>query len=820
MGPKRKRFDSYNTLTHQLDPSSKDKVDKLFDKKFRYSTLRHKTVTPRLNCQDSKQTQGKQVGEGRRLAVCNDGSKTESQEVSEASDNEDLCWNIKDLLCLKEDLNALKDELSDKDVLEWHKHTCFTNLAGGVVQEIKQVFHAELCTQAWGKFFEIVSTFTLVPLRADTFNSVHLCEAPGAFIAALNHFLMSQAFSGTWSWLGTTLSPYYEGNSLVQMIDDDRFIRLTLDNWYFGEDGTGNIMDYDNLQGLKNITHHMGDIQLVTADGSIDCQNTPAEQEVVVSHLHYCEVLTALQILSPGGAFVLKLFTMFESSTVCLMYLLCSQFEQVNVFKPPTSKSGNSEVYTVCLGYRKQMKGHALEALCQHFFSSTATQEIPIFEKADIPPSFLQEHIECCRFFTKHQSDTIRSNIHLYGDFTPDQRTKMQAMRDYCTEVFVNTYHVNTIPGYMKITHQSHKVGANSLKHSFLRIMHPSLKSSLRRSGKQGGGYDKPVSQRIHSGSFKCRVEQSQLPWKQRVQLMEKLDVKDDHMSLECTDPLHPSEINHWTAGKGRPLSRVKSSRFCDGYFTKEMNTVLDHAQLTTDRDPGLCYKEVAHVISELLSQSAGANSQQVALMVADDDLHLYLEEHLPYRCSTLDNIGDMHISDSGNTVVLSVCDVTLETGREELAVRRKFLSRLIRVLKVIPEGGHLVLHLHTSLTFFTSSLLYILARLFSQVSKCPQLPGVWLQQVLYFEGFTDLHPSVLTYLESVDSQWSAQTRPDMEVLEVLPKKFIVNDFVFTRFMLSVNRSLIGNFVDAVIDAERARLSDGDSEPNTSTPES
>ncbi|XP_046365872.2 cap-specific mRNA (nucleoside-2'-O-)-methyltransferase 2-like [Haliotis rufescens] len=814
MGPKRKRFDSYNTLSHQLDPSSKDKVEKIFKKKFSYSTLRHKTL--RLRCQGNKQTQGKQGDEGRKLMVSDDKSKTEHQETCEASmqkpadleDNEELCWKVQDLISLKEDLNTLKDELSDKDVLEWHKHTCFTNLAGGVVQELKQVFHAELCTQAWGKFFEIVSTFTLVPLTTEVFNSVHLCEAPGAFIAALNHFLMSQAFSGTWSWLGTTLSPYYEGNSLVQMIDDDRFIRSTLDNWYFGEDGTGNIMDYENLQGLKDRTQHMGDVQLVTADGSIDCQNTPAEQEVVVSRLHYCEVLTALHILSPGGAFVVKLFTMFESSTVCLMYLLCSQFEQVNVFKPPTSKSGNSEVYTVCLGYRKQMKGHALETLCRHFFSETAAEEIPIFEKADIPSSFLQEHIECCRFFTKHQSDTIRGNLHLYGDFSPDQRTRMQAMKDYCTELFVNTYNVNTIPGYMKITHQSHKKYASKFE-------------IISSSGKQGSAYDKPVTQRIHSGSFKCRVEQSQLPWRQRVQLLEKLDLKDASLSLECTDPLHPAEINYWTVGKGRPLLRVISSRLCDGYLTKQMNTVLDNAQLTSDSDPGVCYKEVARVISELLSQrceSISANNQQVALMVADDDLHLYLQEHLPYRCSTLDNIGDMHISDSGNAVVvLSVCDVTMETGGEELAVRRKFLSRLIQVLKVMPEGGHLVLHLHTSLTLFTAGLLYILARMFSQVSMCPQLPGVWLQQVLYFEGFGDLHPSVLTYLESVDSQMSGHTSQDMEVLEVLPKTIIINDVVFTRFMLSVNRSFIGNFVNAVIDAERARLSDGESEPNTSS---
>jgi hypothetical protein len=46
--------------------------------------------------------------------------------------------------------------------------------------------------QAWCKFYENAMSFNLVPpasVKAGRLNSVHLCEAPGAFITSLNHYL-------------------------------------------------------------------------------------------------------------------------------------------------------------------------------------------------------------------------------------------------------------------------------------------------------------------------------------------------------------------------------------------------------------------------------------------------------------------------------------------------------------------------------------------------------------------------------------------------------------------------------------------------------
>ncbi|KAG5849414.1 hypothetical protein ANANG_G00110150 [Anguilla anguilla] len=258
------------------------------------------------------------------------------------------------LQALKESLNAVKDQLSDKNLEVWHQHTSFTNRAGKIIAHVRAAANAEICTQAWCKFYEILGTFSLVPygaLQSGELNSVHLCEAPGAFIASLNHYLRSNAVHCDWTWAANTLNPYHEANDNGAMIADDRLIANTLPWWFFGSDDTGDLMTQEYLLELQGFTSNMRTVDLVTADGSFDCQANPDEQESLVAPLHYCEAVAALLLLSPGGSFVLKAFTLYEHSSVCLLYLLNCCFRAVHVFKPATSKAGNSEVYVVCLDY-------------------------------------------------------------------------------------------------------------------------------------------------------------------------------------------------------------------------------------------------------------------------------------------------------------------------------------------------------------------------------------------------------------------------------------------------------------------------------------
>lgn len=348
---------------------------------------------------------------------------------------------------LKTSLNAVKNQLSDKDVQVWHQHTNSTNRAGKVIGAVRSTANAEICTQAWCKFYEILGTFPLLPaeaLQIGELNTVHLCEAPGAFITALNHYIKTNESTRycDWCWAANTLNPYHEANGGGTTIADDRLIANTLPWWFFGSDNTGNIMIQKHLLDLQAFVSNMRRVDLVTADGSFDCQENPDEQEALVASLHYCEVTAALLLLSPGGSFVLKMFTLYEHSSVCLLYLLNCCFHSVTVFKPATSKAGNSEVYVVCLNYEsKEDVRPLLSKLIRNYGPHLGDREA-LFPCSVIPESFLKQHEDVCSYFHTLQMETITENLQLFESVTTEQRQQLDHIRDCVAQEYLQRFQV------------------------------------------------------------------------------------------------------------------------------------------------------------------------------------------------------------------------------------------------------------------------------------------------------------------------------------------------------------------------------------------
>ena len=70
-----------------------------------------------------------------------------------------------------------------------------------------------------------------------------------------------------------------------------------------------------------------------------------------------------MSILKHNGNFVLKIYDIFNKTTIQCVYLLCSLFKNIKIFKTKTSRTANSEKYIICynLTYTDEQKLKLIE---------------------------------------------------------------------------------------------------------------------------------------------------------------------------------------------------------------------------------------------------------------------------------------------------------------------------------------------------------------------------------------------------------------------------------------------------------------------------
>ncbi|ETN64292.1 hypothetical protein AND_003971 [Anopheles darlingi] len=366
----------------------------------------------------------------------------------------------------KHRLNAVKNRLNDFEISDWHQHTRHRSSLLPILNELRYRVKGEFVTQAFAKLYECVAAYELIDTEANHLYSVHLCEAPGAFVTALNHYIRLNCRPRmAWDWFACTLNPYYEGNCPGNMIPDDRFILHTLDRWCFGVDATGDILVRENRAAIIERSCQWPMVHLVTADGSIDCLDVPEEQEERVSVLHLAETIIALSVLGIGGHFVLKMFTLFEHSSVNLLFLLHHCFEELHVFKPCTSKPGNSEVYLIAKRYRRPtgIDEYLDRIYDQLLLTDTNKPRSTLFDPATIPAAFLEQVTTCAAQFVHWQADVIESNIRFYGTNDPREDERLIEFKKTIAAMFFERYRITPIRATDRIVRGINVAGGTNL---------------------------------------------------------------------------------------------------------------------------------------------------------------------------------------------------------------------------------------------------------------------------------------------------------------------------------------------------------------------
>ena len=217
----------------------------------------------------------------------------------------------------------------DKYKINTHKFKLFKNL--------KYKFDRSY-SQAFLKCLEIIDH---IPLPRNIC-SFHCCESPGNFVLAFSYVCKKKQID--YNWTAQSLNPKNK-NNINSLPDDYGLIKKYKDNWDFGKDDSGDIL---NISNVKHYISNRKKYNMYTSD----CGMVPkylGDQESQYLKLHFFQILLGIILLEPGGNMFVKLFLPFSKKiNLFLISELFHNFEKIQYIKPKVNTM-SSEFYVLCL---------------------------------------------------------------------------------------------------------------------------------------------------------------------------------------------------------------------------------------------------------------------------------------------------------------------------------------------------------------------------------------------------------------------------------------------------------------------------------------
>jgi 23S rRNA U2552 (ribose-2'-O)-methylase RlmE/FtsJ len=266
-------------------------------------------------------------------------------------------------------------------------------------------------SRAYFKMIEILHNFNFnFPTNLKSF---HLAEGPGGFIEALLYYRKNKQ------------DTYYG----ITLLEDDCSIPKWSKADYFlhknpniiietGKDKTGNLY---NVENLLHMSKYKNSMDFITADGGFDFSIDFNKQEENSLKLIFCEICFAMMLQKKGGSFVIKVYDLYSSGSLQLLYLLNYLYEEVHITKPLSSRPANSEKYVVCMKFKMVPN---LEELLQIFITNYDTFTITNIFSIPLSNHFIEKMIEVNSIFGQNQIENIVSILNYIMDETKHEKNE------------------------------------------------------------------------------------------------------------------------------------------------------------------------------------------------------------------------------------------------------------------------------------------------------------------------------------------------------------------------------------------------------------
>jgi len=222
-----------------------------------------------------------------------------------------------------------------------------------VIDRARKILNQPNVTNAWLKSYEIYQVFNLITSHeGEIFRSFHICEIPGAFIMALQHYIDHHTDKKL-KWRAQSLNPYSLENRQNMkgkfLPDKYNMVKNNKKKYDFGKDDTG---DITNIQNIRYYHEKYGKSRdLVTSDCGQDSSEDFTTQEERLVKVYWGQFVCAIGLLKKGGNYFMKLFTVHTIKMIEIVYLCTQLFENVYICKPLKTKFMSGEVYMVCKNF-------------------------------------------------------------------------------------------------------------------------------------------------------------------------------------------------------------------------------------------------------------------------------------------------------------------------------------------------------------------------------------------------------------------------------------------------------------------------------------
>lgn len=188
---------------------------------------------------------------------------------------------------------------------------------------VKQIIKKDV-SQAWLKMQEIIVDLKLIDKNDGVFKTFHLCEAPGQFIRSIEYYIKKHT-KLKYDWYAQSLRTSVSKDAFG---DDYGIISNNSNRWIWGKDGTGNILNKENILFYKQYCN----VELMTSDCGISKGDD--EDSIDLIKVHFAQLLFILHCLPINGNFIAKLFLpIYKPLQISMIYLITQLFENVIFYK-------------------------------------------------------------------------------------------------------------------------------------------------------------------------------------------------------------------------------------------------------------------------------------------------------------------------------------------------------------------------------------------------------------------------------------------------------------------------------------------------------